>query len=189
MRTLILAALAATFTFPQTIVDQTFVMRFESTNFDSFSGMTHVCALVFPDGKYRLEKSYQPNTGGALDMRIYLDQMPEASLKELRAALEDPDFRAIHTPEPHGGVIPDLDPVAVTVPREREFQNINFDTAAQRRPYEKSLRPLLNWMRDLQKRKVPVAKDARSDNCRPPQVMYRRPFVGRPDDTDDSDKR
>lgn len=189
MRTLILAALAATFTFPQTIVERTFVMRFETTSFDSFSGMTHVCALVYPDGKYRLEKSLQPNSGGPLEMRVYLDQMPEAGLNELRAALEDPGFQGIHTPESHGGIIQDLDQLAVTVPRESAIQNISFDTVAQRRPYEKPLKPLMNWLRDLQKRKVPVSKDARSDNCRPPPVIYRSPFVVPPNGRDDSDQR
>jgi hypothetical protein len=189
MRPLVLVVLAASFAFPQTIVDRTFVMRADTTSFDPYSGMTHVCVLVYPDGKYRLERSFQPSTGGALDMRVYLDQLPEADLKQLQAALDDHDFQGIHTPERHGGIIQDLDQLTVTVPRERAFQNIDFENAGQRKPYEKSLKPLLNWMKDVQKRKVKVAKEERSDNCQPPRVMYRGSISVHSDDKDDPDQR
>jgi hypothetical protein len=189
MRTLALIALAATFAFPQSIVEQTFIMRAETASFDPYAGMSHVCMLVFPDGKYRLEKSFQSSNGTGTDMHVYLDQLPDASLKQLQAALDDPEFKGIHTPEPHGGIVQDLDQLGVTIPREQAVQNIAFETANERKPYEKGLKPLLNWMKDVQKRKVQIAKDARSDNCQPPRVVYRGSFTVRPSDKDDPGQR
>ena len=45
--------------FAQTLVERTFVMRAETTTVDSYTGMTHICVLVYADGKYRMERSFQ----------------------------------------------------------------------------------------------------------------------------------
>ncbi|MBZ5693828.1 MAG: hypothetical protein LAN36_00555 [Acidobacteriia bacterium] len=170
---MILVLLATAIALPQTLVQRTFLVRAETTTIDPYSGMTHICVLVYPDGKYRLERSSQTEAGRSAEVLVYLDQLPDASLKQLDSVLDDPAFGNIHTPEPHGGMIQDLDVLMLSVPRVNAIQNLSFETAAQRKPFEKALKPFINWMKDVEKRKVRVAKGESSDNCRAPMVMYR----------------
>jgi hypothetical protein len=173
VRTFTFLVLAAGFALPQTMVERTFLMRAETTTVDKLTGTTHVCVLVYPDGKYHLEKGFQSNESTTMDTHVYLDQLPDASLKQLETTLDSPDFQGISAPELHSNAPPDLDQLAVAVPREHAIQSMRFDTASQRKPYEKSVKPLLDWIKDVQKRKTPVAKDEHSNNCEAPQVMYR----------------
>jgi hypothetical protein len=173
MRTFTFLLLAAGAALGQTMVDRTFLMRAETTTVDKLTGTTHVCVLVYPDGKYHLEKGFQSNESSTMETHVYLDQLPEASLKQLETTLDDSDFQGINAPTPQGSVPPDLDQLAVAVPREHAIQSLRFDTASQRKPYERGVKPLLDWIKDVQKRKTPVAKDEHSNNCEAPQVMYR----------------
>jgi hypothetical protein len=157
----------------QTLMERTFVMRAETTVMDVYTGMSHTCILVMPDGHYRLEKSFQGNQGGGTDERVYLDSLPDASLKQLQAILDDSKFQQIRTEKPKGGIVQDMDTLMVTVPREHNLQSMAFLNAAERKPYEKSLKPFQNWMKDVQKRKGPAAKNEKGDNCSAPQVLYR----------------
>jgi hypothetical protein len=176
-----LVILAAQCVIAQDLSQRTFLVRAETTTVDPYSGMMHVCVLVYPDGKYRLEKSFQSNQGaGGSDVRVYMDTLPDASLKQLQSALDDEGLQQITTPDPRGGIIQDMDVLGIAVPREHKLQNLNFETAKERKPYEKSLKPFLNWMKDVQKRKTPVAKQEKSDNCRAPQVLYRTMFRRQP---------
>lgn len=190
MRTLALVLLAAGLALPQTIVERSFLIRAETTTVDPYAGMTNVCILVLPDGKYRLERSFQSNSGGSPDVRIYVDQLPDASMKQLQSALDDPAFQGINTPESHGGIIQNMDILSASIPRDHGFQNFTFPNVDSRRQYEKTLKPLVNWMKDVQKRKVQVAKSERSDHCTPPRVIYRtmmRPQPPQPKDDSDDD--
>ena len=173
MRLLLFFALAAIPALSQTITARTFLFRAETTTVDPYSGMTNVCVLVYPDGKYRLERSFQSSQGGALEKKVYLDQLPPSSQKQIEEILDDQKFQQITTGPPRGGIIKDMDMLSVSVPREHAMQNLSFETVKERKPYETSLKPLMNWMRDVQKRKVPVAKQEQSNSCRAPQVMYR----------------
>ncbi|MBZ5706656.1 MAG: hypothetical protein LAN63_15000 [Acidobacteriia bacterium] len=152
----------------QTIVDRTYVMRAETTTVDPYSGMSHMCVLIYPDGHYRLEKSFQSNNGGSPDERVYLDTLPEASMKQLQATLDDEKFQAVKTAEPKGGIVQDMDTLSVSVPREHLLQNISFMNARERKPFEKELKSFQEWLKALQKRKVPVAKNESANNCAAP---------------------
>jgi len=48
--------------------------------------------------------------------------------------------------------------------------------AAQRKEFENALKPFLNSLKTIEKRKVPVAKSETSKNCEAPRVMYRTTF-------------
>ena len=184
MRTLFLLILSSGLVLPQVIVERSFVIRAGTTTVDPYSGMTNVCILVFPDGKYRLERSFQPNSGGSPDVRVYLDQLPDASMKQLQATLDDPAFQEISA-ESRGGIVQNMDILEATVPREHRVQNFTFPNADSRRQFEKTLKPFVNWLKDVQKRKVPVAKSEKPDNCAPPRVVYRTAV--RPQSKDDTD--
>jgi hypothetical protein len=169
----LLLALAATPSFSQTLVERPFLVRAETTSYDPYSGMTHVCVLVYPDGKYRLEKSYQDLNGNKPGDHVYVDTLPADSVKQLQAAVDDGKFADIKTADPKGGIVQNMDTLMVSVPREHALQNISFMTVNERRPFDKELKPFLNWMKEVQKRKVQPAKNEASNNCSAPQVLYR----------------
>jgi hypothetical protein len=171
-----IVVLATTFCSAQTIVDRLYIMRSDSTVFDPYMGMTHTCVLVYPDGRYRFERSFQGNRGGNPETKIYLDTLPEADFKALQAIIDDSQFQQIKTAPLRGGIVNDMDTLSIIVPREHEMQNINFTNAADRKPFEKTLKPFQNALKNLEKRKVAEAKQEKSDNCNPPQVMYRSTF-------------
>jgi len=181
--------LASLFAFPQTLVQRSFVVRMATTSADPFAGLHNDCILVYPDGKYRLERSSQSFGDPSQDARIYLGRLSDASMKQLQAVLEDPSFQEIRTSEPQGGIVRDLDMLLINVPREHAIQNIFFQTANQRRPYEKTLKPLMDWMKDVEKQRIPLAKGERSDNCRAPQVLYRGGIPNQSDQAGDSDRQ
>jgi len=168
-----LILLTANLSFGQVLVERLFVTRAETTTVDPYSGMTHTCLLVYPDGRYRLEKSFQGMGGGSAETKVYQDTLPEADLKAWLAVIDDAQFQAIKTAPPHGGIVQDMDTLYVTVPREHAVQNINFNNAAERKPFDKALKPFLNSLKNIEKRKVPVAKGEASNNCAAPQIIYR----------------
>lgn len=165
--------LVAISSFPQTIVQRSFLIRADTTTMDAYTGMTHVCILVYPDGKYRLKRTFQSTQGGKAEPKVYLDQLPDANLKQLQTTIEDLGFQSTKTTERHGGIIQDMDMLTVTVPREHEMQNISFENAAQRKSYDKTQKPFVNWMKEVQKRKIQPAKEEAPNNCTAPRVLYR----------------
>src|ERR1700691_1081863 len=83
---------------PQVLVSRPYVIRAETTIFDTYTGMVHTCILVQPDGHYRRERTFQGMSGGTPYVDIYMDSLPEDSLKRLQAILDDADFQKINTP-------------------------------------------------------------------------------------------
>jgi hypothetical protein len=158
---------------PQTVVSRPYVIRAETTIFDTYTGMVHTCILVQPDGHYRRERTFQGMSGGTPYVDIYMDALPDDTFKRLQAILDDTDFQKIHTPPSRGGVIPNMDTLIVSIPREHSLQNMYFMTVNERKPYEKDLKPLMNWMKEVEKRKVRALKEKTSDNCAAPMVQFR----------------
>lgn len=162
--------------FAQTLVERTFIMRSETTTMDPYTGTTHYCVLVYPDGKYRMERLFRGMTGGAsnTDTKVYLETLPEADLKNLEAILDDGKFAAIKTGELKAESLQgkDVDTMLISVPREHEVQNIAFNNEAERKPFEKDLKAFQSFLRNIEKRKALVAKAEKSNNCEPPKIMY-----------------
>jgi hypothetical protein len=165
--------LSPPFLLPQTLVSRPYVIRAETTVFDTYTGMVHTCILVQADGHYRRERTFQGMSGGTPYVDIYIDALPDDSFKRLQAILDEADFQKINTPPSRGGVIPNMDTLIVSIPREHSLQNMYFMTANERRPYEKDLKPLMNWMKEVEKRKVRALKEKTSDNCAAPMVQFR----------------
>jgi len=161
--------------FAQTLVERTFLMRAETTTVDPGTGMTRTCVLVYPDGKYRMERNFRGMTGSSSDIstKVFLDTLPEADVKALSAILEDEKLAAIKTGELSLDKMgKEMDTLLVSIPREHAMQNIAFNNAAERKPFEQDLKPFQNFFKNLQKRKAPVAKAEKSNNCEPPAAMY-----------------
>jgi hypothetical protein len=161
------------FLFPQTLVSRPYVIRAETTTVDTYTGMTHTCILVQADGHYRRERTFQGMSGGTPYVDIYVDALPEDSFKRLQAILDNESFQKINTPLSRGGIIQNMDTFVATIPREHGLQNMNFMTVSERKPYEKDLKPLMAWMKEVEKRKVSALKEKTSDNCAAPMVQFR----------------
>ncbi|SRR6266568_3605119 len=172
MRMLLLLLITPTFAFSQGLVQPTYLVRAETATFDPHYGWTHFCVLVYPDGKYHLERE-KVDTDNKKKSKVYLGQLPDSSIRELRAATDDPDFQVITTPWKHGGLLRDPDVIRAWVPREQQLQYISFETSKQRHPYEKILKPLVNWMKEVEKQKGSALESETANDCAAPLVFYR----------------
>jgi hypothetical protein len=142
---------------------------------DPYSGMTRTCVLVYPDGKYRMERIFRGMSGSTSDSdaKVYIDKLPEADLKALETILDDSNLASIKTGELSQSTMgKDTNTLLVSVPREHEVQNIAFNNEAERKPFQKDLKPFLNFFQSIQKRKAALAKAEKNNNCEPPKVMY-----------------
>jgi hypothetical protein len=168
------ALLLGAFLYGQDLVKRPYLVKVDTSSFDSFSGVTNVCLLVWEDGRYRLERTRQDPGGGRPDTQVFLDTLPEPSLKQLQTVLDDAQFQTIKkSHEESSAIVRDLETMQVVIPREHEIQSFFFVNAEDRRPYEKTLKPFTNWLKDVQKRKVKAAKDAKPNRCAAPMVQYR----------------
>ena len=150
--------------FAQTLVERTFLLRAETTTLDPGSGTTRICVLIYPDGKYRMERVFRGMTGSSsdTDAKVFLDTLPEADLKALGPVLDDPKFVAIKTGEMSQEKMgKDMDTLLISVPREHLVQNIAFNNAAERKPFDKDLKPFLSQLKNIEKRKAPERLKAR----------------------------
>jgi len=172
--TLCVAILANGILCAQELVKRPYLLKIDTSSFDNFSGATNVCLLVWEDGRYRMEKTRQDPSGGRPDTQVFLDTLPEASLKQLQAVLEDVQFQAIKKGhEESSAIVRDLQTMQAVIPRAHEIQTFFFVNAEDRRPYEKALKPFMSWLKDVQKRKVKAAKDEKPNRCAAPMVQYR----------------
>jgi hypothetical protein len=179
--------IGATCLFTQTLVEKLYVMRTDTTTVDPYSGMTRTCVVVFPDGRYRMERTFQGTQGGTPETKVFVDTLPADVLKNLETVLDNDDLQSIKTEPSRGGIIQNMDMLALSVPREHTVQNIQFETAMERRPFEKGLKPFLNSLKMIEKRKVAASKNEKSNNCEAPRVMYRTEF--HPDSKPESDSQ
>jgi hypothetical protein len=157
----------------QTLVEKLYLMRSDTTTLDSYSGMTRICLVVLPDGRYRMERSFQSIQGGAPETKVFMDTLPAEDLKNLQAALDNDDLQRIKTARVRGGIVQNMDMLSLSVPREHALQNIEFANAAERKPFEKALKPFLNSLKGIEKRKVAAAKSEAPNSCAAPMVRYR----------------
>ena len=156
----------------QTLVQQTYVIRMENDLADAESDVVHTCLLVYPDGKYRVERSIQHDTGRP-DDQVYLGLLSGELMAELKQVLADQGLQSVPRPAPKRGVIQDVDSLFALIPRQNDLQSIGFWTTKDRKPYQANLKPLQAWWKGVMKQKVPLAKKEPVNNCDPPEVVYR----------------
>lgn len=122
-----------------------------------------VCVLVRRDGQYHLERLHH------YGVRIFEGTLPDRELASLEELLtKDGIFQLQQSDiaQPHSTGAPDK--LFVSVLRPAHWQNLEFDSAESRRPYEEFLNPLLKWLDDLQKTKTKeVTEESGRNNCLP----------------------
>ncbi len=160
--------------FGQDLVKREYLVKVDTSSFDPYSGATNICLLVWDDGRYRLEKTQQGASGGKPEVKVFLDSLSENSMKQLQNILNDSQFAAVKRQHDEAAaIVQDLEPLQVVIPREHGLQQFYFVNAEDRKPFEKTLKPFMNWMKDVQKRKVMVAKGEKPNRCATPMVQYR----------------
>jgi hypothetical protein len=73
----------------------------------------------------------------------------------------------------------DLDQLFVSILRPARWQNLEFDSAESRKPYEDFLNPLLKWLDDLHKEKAKeLREESGRNNCLPPREIHLQTRTG-----------
>ena len=130
------------------------------------------CTLVFADRHFHAEKATR-KLGKDKDRRVYEGELSEADWNALGGVLDNKDFQALNVPQ---GVPPlviqDAHTYTISVARDTKFQNLEFLDNKSRKPYEKQLKPLLDWWKTFRHAhatasNAPVDSRCSLDNTRP----------------------
>jgi hypothetical protein len=111
--------------------------------------------------------------GSQGETKVYIDTLPDSDMKSIQSVLDDAKFQEIKTAHPRGGIVNDMDTLDVSMPREHTLQNFSFVNAAERKPFDKALKPFFNSPKAIENRKVRVANSETGNHCKAPRVMYR----------------
>jgi len=162
---LILAALATSWAGDQqgvTPVTVPYLLRMEQLQADK-----DVCVLVRRDGQYHLERLH-PYGMGVSEGKLSNGEL--ASLETLLT--KDRLFQLQQSDLAGPNAAENLDKLFVSVLRPGHWQNLEFDSARSRKPYEEFLSPLLKWLDDVQKKKAKKMTEGSSrNNCLPPKEI------------------
>jgi hypothetical protein len=126
-----------------------------------------VCVLVQRDGQYHLERLHP------YGIRVFEGKLRNGALASLESLLmEDRLLRLQQSDIDVPLITGDLDNLFVSVLRPDHWQNLQFNSAESRKPYEEFLNPLLKWLDALQKEKAKeLTEESGRNNCLPPKEI------------------
>ncbi len=130
--------------------------------------VTSTCIYVLPDGRYHLERLFNPPDRDS-EIHIYEDRLSAEDLQVLRTILDAPEFRQLNSLP--GGVRPphsQVEKLAVEVWREPEPQAFDFRNLEDPQPFKGPLKPFLSWLKSMERRKSGQLKDPIPNGCMPP---------------------
>jgi hypothetical protein len=140
-----------------------------------------VCVMVQDNGAYRIEKLYRAKT------EMYAGTLEDQRLEQLRSLLRDEKLRKLSDGDiPRRLMTDTVDSVELSVWRERGWQNLNFFSPEDRKPYRESIDPLLKWFQDVvKKRPAATAVSGNPTRCVPPPslIVSTEPQTERPANT------
>lgn len=122
-----------------------------------------VCVLLRRDGQYHLERLHP------YGIRVFEGKLPNRALASLENLLTRDELFRLEQSDIHVPLITgDLDQFFFSVLRPTHWQNLEFDSAESRKPYDELLHPLLKWLDDLQKEKAKeLLEESGRNNCLP----------------------
>lgn len=125
----------------------------------------HYCMLVFDDHNFHSEKSYS-SKGKDQERKVYQGRLSDAEWNTLTAILDAKPFRELQV-APGGPtlVTEGLHPYAISVARQKGFQNMEFLTKASLKPYESKVKPLLQWWKSTRNQRLQVSDTDSDDRC------------------------
>jgi hypothetical protein len=133
--------------------------------------MEDTCIQVRDDGSYHLEKRKQRPDQPRAEVKVYDDAVPPETLEQLRQLLEKSELRALQGDDFGPGEsmfiqnsAPEMLMIGIT--REGEpTQNLHIRQKATYDASKKTLKPLLEWAKQVEKRKLEPVKDAKPTHC------------------------
>jgi hypothetical protein len=124
------------------------------------------CMLVFADRHFHAEKAIR-KMGRDQDRKVYEGELAEGDWNALDGIIDSEEFRKLDVPASTvPPVVQDAHAYSISVVRDNTFQNMEFLDNKSRRPYESSLKPLLQWWKSVRSRHL-VETGARDSRCSP----------------------
>ncbi len=122
-----------------------------------------LCVLVRDDGQYHVERL---RTSG---VRLFEGKLRDGALASLNDLLTKDELLHLQQSDIAASLTTqNRDQIFVSVLRSTHWQNLEFDSAASRKPYEEFLDPLLKWLDDLPKEKAKeLTEESGRNNCLP----------------------
>ena|SRR5436309_2831162 len=125
----------------------------------------HYCMLVFADHSFHAERASR-NAGKDRERSVYEGTLSDADWNVLDGILESDGFRKLNV---SSGYVPlavqDAHFYAVSVKREREFQNMEFMNDHSRKPYDSQLKPLFHWWKSVRGKRMAPSEDPADHRC------------------------
>ena len=139
---------------------------------DAYSPSIEDTCVVIQDDLYRIERRTQRADEPKAKLVVYEDKLPAESTEQLRQLLAKDDVRALKSDDLLGGgesmFIQDPAPESMILSIGRDGEPTQTVTVHRKPTYEankKALKPVLEWVKQLEKRKVEPQKDPKSNHC------------------------
>ncbi len=123
------------------------------------------CMLVFDDHNFHAEKAYSTN-GKDRKRSVYQGRLSDAEWNALTAILDAKPFRDLYVPPSAPTLVTEgLHPYAISVARQKGFQNMEFMSKESLKPYRAKLKPLLEWWKSARSQSLPQSNAAVDSRC------------------------
>jgi hypothetical protein len=148
-----------------------FVVNLKYVRIDLPRSSSNTCLVVFPDGRFHLEESFD---WPASKPQVFEDSLTQTSLNSLATLLAAEDLKSLQTTASEEQKIAQGEIVWVRIPRGEALQKLIFAglqaSATQRvKKLPSALDPLLNWfhttVKGVKQQKLRALKGAKPTNC------------------------
>jgi VWFA-related protein len=174
-----------------------YIMRFEKSVYDQYTGFQQTCILVRADGRFRLEEQQQERTGEPLVQalphpdnvpigtkpeetladrsraahasKVFDTSLDATALQQLTAILSAKEIRDLQGSYPPRKETgsANTEKISASILRDDGVQNFAFPDTSARQPYEAGLKPLFKWLNTVEKHKGPPLKNVIANSCSP----------------------
>jgi len=123
-----------------------------------------VCALVSQTGEYRLERFFRARTD------VFVGSLPASELQTLEQLLGSDELRQLSQQQiPRPLVSSTFDRFTIAIFGPQGTQNLLFSAPESRKPFRKSLDPIMHWLDNLQKAPHNKLSADSASHCMPGQ--------------------
>jgi tetratricopeptide (TPR) repeat protein len=174
-----------------------YILRFEKSVYDQYTGFEQTCILIRADGRVRVEEQQQERTESPImpelphpdnvptgakpgdtfndratashATKVFDSSLDANALQLLRAILSAKEIRDLQGayPQRRENNSPNTEKISASILREDGVQNFVFPDDSARHPYDSGLKPLLKWLSATEKHKGPAIRGAVANNCSP----------------------
>jgi VWFA-related protein len=174
-----------------------YILRFEKSVYDQYTGFQQTCMLIRADGRLRVEEQQQERTGpvivqelphpdsvpsgvkpqetladrsgGSRAAKVFESSLDNNSVRQLQAILSAKEIRDLQGSYSTRKETssPNTEKISASILRADGVQNLVFADTSAVQPYEGGLKPLLKWLNTAEKHKGAAMKGAVTNNCSP----------------------